>query len=50
MIDGVALLSTLLHGMRAEGLWNDEPGQNVLDLGAPFYNVYETAGPASGSQ
>jgi alpha-methylacyl-CoA racemase len=29
--------------MRAEGLWNDEPGTNVLDLGAPFYNVYETA-------
>jgi alpha-methylacyl-CoA racemase len=43
MVDGVALLTTLLHGMRAEGLWSDEPGTNVLDLGAPFYNVYETA-------
>jgi len=43
MIDGVALLTTLFHGMRAEGLWSDEPGSNVLDLGAPFYNVYETA-------
>lgn len=43
MIDGVALLTTLLHGMRAEGLWSDIPGSNVLDLGAPFYNVYETA-------
>jgi alpha-methylacyl-CoA racemase len=43
IIDGVSLLSTLVHGMRAEGLWNDEPGRNVLDLGAPFYNVYETA-------
>jgi alpha-methylacyl-CoA racemase len=43
MIDGLALLSTLLHGMRAEGLWNDQPGQNVLSLGAPFYNVYEAA-------
>ncbi|HUN32149.1 MAG TPA: CaiB/BaiF CoA-transferase family protein [Trebonia sp.] len=43
MIDGVSLLSTLLHGLRAEGLWNEMPGQNVLDLGAPFYNVYETA-------
>jgi alpha-methylacyl-CoA racemase len=42
MTDGVALLTTLLHGMRAEGLWN-APGTNVLDLGAPFYNVYETA-------
>ena len=43
MVDGVALLTTLLHGMRAEGLWSDTPGTNVLDLGAPFYNVYETA-------
>jgi alpha-methylacyl-CoA racemase len=43
MIDGVALLTTIVHGMRAEGLWSDAPGSNVLDLGAPFYNVYETA-------
>src|SRR5215469_9855921 len=42
MADGIALLTTLVHGMRAEGLWG-EPGTNVLDLGAPFYNVYETA-------
>ena len=43
MIDGVALLSTLFHGLRAEGLWSDVPGTNILDLGSPFYNVYETA-------
>lgn len=43
MIDGVALLTTLFHGMRAEGLWSDVPGSNTLDLGAPHYNVYETA-------
>ena len=43
MVDGVALLTTLFHGMRAEGLWSDQPGTNVLDLAAPFYNVYETA-------
>jgi alpha-methylacyl-CoA racemase len=43
MVDGVALLTTLFHGMRAEGLWSDVPGTNVLDLGAPFYNVYETS-------
>jgi alpha-methylacyl-CoA racemase len=43
MVDGVSLLTTVIHGMRAEGLWSDEPGSNVLDLGAPFYNVYETA-------
>jgi len=43
MVDGVALLSTLFYGLRAEGLWSDEPGTNILDLGAPHYNVYETA-------
>jgi alpha-methylacyl-CoA racemase len=43
MVDGVSLLTTLFHGMRAEGLWSDVRGTNVLDLGAPFYNVYETA-------
>jgi alpha-methylacyl-CoA racemase len=43
MVDGVALLTTLFHGLRAEGLWNDKPGSNILDLGAPHYNVYETA-------
>jgi alpha-methylacyl-CoA racemase len=43
MVDGVALLTSLFYGLRAEGLWSDEPASNVLDLGAPHYNVYETA-------
>lgn len=43
MVDGAALLTTLFHGLRADGLWHDEPQGNVLDLGAPHYNVYETA-------
>jgi alpha-methylacyl-CoA racemase len=43
MIDGVALLSTLFYGLRAEDLWSDEPESNILDLGAPHYNIYETA-------
>jgi len=43
MVDGVALLMTLFYGLRAEQLWSDEPGANILDLGAPHYNVYETA-------
>ncbi|SQD98454.1 L-carnitine dehydratase/bile acid-inducible protein F [Parafrankia sp. Ea1.12] len=43
MVDGVALLTTLFHGMRAEGLWSDEPGSDILSLAAPFYNVYETS-------
>jgi alpha-methylacyl-CoA racemase len=43
MVDGSAVLSTLMHGLRALGHWNDEPGTNLLDSGADFYEVYETA-------
>jgi alpha-methylacyl-CoA racemase len=43
MVDGTALLTTIFHGLRAGGLWSDEPGTNVLDSGAHFYEVYETA-------
>jgi alpha-methylacyl-CoA racemase len=43
MVDGVAVLTTLFHGLRAQGLWSDEPGTNLLDTGAPFYDVYTTA-------
>jgi alpha-methylacyl-CoA racemase len=43
MVDGAALLSTVVHGLRAGGVWHDEPGTNVLDSGAHFYEVYETA-------
>ncbi len=43
MIDGSALLTTMIHGMRAMGLWSDRRGINLLDTGAPFYEVYETA-------
>ena len=43
MVDGSALLTSFLHGMRATGLWNEERGTNLVDTGAPFYNVYATA-------
>jgi alpha-methylacyl-CoA racemase len=43
MTDGVALLTALIHGMRAAGSWRDEPGTNMLDSGAHFYEVYGTA-------
>jgi alpha-methylacyl-CoA racemase len=43
MTDGAALLNGFLYGMRAAGLWGDERGANLLDTGAPFYEVYETA-------
>jgi alpha-methylacyl-CoA racemase len=41
MVDGVALLTTLFHGLRAGGIWYDPPGTNLLDSGAHFYEVYE---------
>jgi alpha-methylacyl-CoA racemase len=42
MVDGAALLASMIHGFRASGLWN-ERGTNLLDTGAFFYEVYETS-------
>jgi alpha-methylacyl-CoA racemase len=42
MVDGSALLTTVIHGLRAGGAWSDTPGTNILDSGAHFYEVYET--------
>ncbi len=43
MVDGSALLTTFVHGLRAAGMWRDERGTNLLDGGAPFYDTYQTA-------
>jgi alpha-methylacyl-CoA racemase len=43
MVDGAASLMTMTHSFRAMGIWNDERGTNMLDTGAHFYDVYETA-------
>ncbi|MGC7103182.1 CoA transferase, partial [Amycolatopsis lurida] len=43
MVEGAALLTTHLHGLRAAGVWPGERGDNMLDGGAPFYDTYETA-------
>ena len=43
MVDGSALISSFLYGMRAIGAWQDNRGSNLLDGGAPFYDTYETA-------
>lgn len=43
MVDGAALLTAFVHGVRADGQWSDERGTNLLDGGAPFYDTYETA-------
>ncbi|MGI9197429.1 MAG: CaiB/BaiF CoA transferase family protein [Candidatus Nanopelagicales bacterium] len=43
MVDGAALLMSLFHAMSAQGLWREEAGINLLDSGAPFYDVYRTS-------
>ncbi len=43
MIDGVASLMTMVWGYHAQGFWSLERGHNVIDSGAPFYDVYECA-------
>ena len=42
MVDGAASLMTPFFGLRAAGLWRDQRGDNFLDTGAPWYEVYET--------
>jgi alpha-methylacyl-CoA racemase len=43
VLDGSALLTTVLHELGGLGLWRWERGANLLDGGAPFYDVYEAA-------
>ena len=42
MTDGSALLATMIHSFVAMGIWG-ERGTNMLDTGAPFYDVYQCA-------
>jgi len=43
IVDGTASLTSFLFGMMATGFWTEDRGVNLLDTGAPFYDVYETA-------
>lgn len=43
MVDGAALYTAFMHGMHAQGLWNEPRGENTLDGAAPFYDSYECA-------
>jgi len=43
MVDGTALLSQSLLGLRDQGRWTDERGANLLDGSAPFYRTYACA-------
>jgi alpha-methylacyl-CoA racemase len=43
MTDGTAILMSMMHGMKAMGVWSEDLGANMLDTGAHFYDTYETA-------
>ncbi len=43
MVDGASLLAAMMYGFRAMGIWDGGRGGNMLDTGAHFYEVYETA-------
>ena len=40
MTDGSAALTGMTWGFKAAGLWKDEPGVNMLDTGAHFYDSF----------
>ena len=43
MIDGSSVLAQMIWGFRADGMWSDERGVNMLDSGAPYYDTYTCA-------
>lgn len=43
MVDGVAHLTSMMHGGMAAGWWTPQRSSNPLDGGAPFYAVYRTS-------
>jgi alpha-methylacyl-CoA racemase len=43
IVDGAASLMAMPFAFLGAGLWQDRRGANLLDTGAPFYDVYETS-------
>ena len=41
MVDGSAVLMTMMWAFKAMGIWSDERGTNMLDTAAHFYDTYE---------
>jgi alpha-methylacyl-CoA racemase len=42
MVEGAALLAAMFSGFLKTRTWSEVRGVNILDTGAPWYNVYET--------
>jgi hypothetical protein len=43
MTDGAATLMSMIWGFKANGIWSDDRGTNLLDTGAHMYDTYETS-------
>ena len=43
IVDGAAHLLGMITTLHNNGSWSDQRGTNLLDTGAPFYDVYRTA-------
>jgi len=43
MVDGSALLASMIWSLVAQGVWSDKRGNNMLDTGAHFYDTYTCA-------
>jgi alpha-methylacyl-CoA racemase len=43
MVDGAALLATMIYSFKALGIWTEQRGSNLLDTGSWYYDVYETS-------
>src|SRR5688500_18839366 len=42
MVEGASLLAAMFAGFLKTGAWTEGRGENILDTGAPWYDVYET--------
>ncbi len=40
ILDSANLFAGIFHSLAERGRWTGEPGTNLIDGGAPFYNVY----------
>jgi len=42
MVEGASLLAAMFAGFLKAGTWSEKRGENILDTGAPWYDVYQT--------
>ena len=43
IVDGVGTLTALIHSLRSDGLWSEQPAQNFFLHSSPFYDSFECA-------